>query len=242
MAYLNNDVDGYSVYTSNDARTEAKKRNAIFHWCRAMGLASGIWFAMVRLSYAPEFTYEPGQIKEFFRLMRNGGLSGERRGFRIVGYAWVAEMQMRSEVHYHAYMALPNGMKLPFLDNEGYWPWGSTRVEKGLSPYYMISYTKKLGGPKSYQLQGFPEDIQKYRVWLDRKYFPEAVIAEFDKHKTPYWVVVALAKLREELGYEPQVSRGNHGMWLVTLADGRLRMLHNPWRYSMTSLPDYPER
>lgn len=71
-----------------------------------------------------------------------------RRGHRM-SYVWVAELQKRGAIHYHALIWLPKGLSLPKPDKQGWWPHGSTRIEWARNSVgYLAKYASKAGGGK----------------------------------------------------------------------------------------------
>jgi hypothetical protein len=68
----------------------------------------------------------------------------KRRGHRL-RYVWVAELQQRGALHYHALLWLPRGLSLPKPEKKGWWPHGSTRIEWARKPAgYLVKYASKL--------------------------------------------------------------------------------------------------
>jgi hypothetical protein len=81
--------------------------------------------AMLTLTYREVGGWNPRHISELLRHVRNWL---KRRGHRL-RYVWVAELQQRGALHYHALVWLPRGLTLPKPDKQGWWPHGSTRIE-----------------------------------------------------------------------------------------------------------------
>ena len=95
---------------------------------------------MLTLTYAPEITWEPEQIGGLVRCVR---AYLARRGvpFRFV---WVMELTKAGRPHYHMIIWLPRGLTLPKPDKQGWWPYGSTRIEWARSPVgYITKYASK---------------------------------------------------------------------------------------------------
>lgn len=105
----------------------------------------GKWRAVfVTLTYAPGHEWSPKHVAAFVDNVRKWGT---RRGFRV-GYLWVAEMQRRGAVHYHAVLWIPSRQKLPRPDKAGWWRHGSTNVQpvqRNATGYLMKYVSKGLG-------------------------------------------------------------------------------------------------
>jgi hypothetical protein len=127
---------------------------------RAWEMASptNVEFIAVHLTYAPEHQWCPGQISEFIRTV------AKHLGKRLLGYAWCAEMQERGVPHYHVVLAVRQGVRIPMPDKEGWWPYGSTRVEKWTKPALYLTRI----GEKAYQKLWFPKGMRTYAVvWFE---------------------------------------------------------------------------
>lgn len=121
-----------------------------------------------RLSYASDIKPSPQDIRQlwgrcrkwFERQIRHFPKS-ERPRFRFV---WVAELTKKGRVHYHYIAFLPPEMKLPMFDSCGWWPHGSTRVERvrygganGVAGYCAKYISKATNGntfPKGLRIHG----------------------------------------------------------------------------------------
>jgi len=113
--------------------------------------------AMLTLTYRQVGDWQPHHISELLRRIRNWL---QRRGHRL-RYVWVAELQQRGALHYHALIWLPRGLSLPKPDKQGWWPHGSTRIEWARKAVgYLAKYASKLdskvgiGFPKGARLHG----------------------------------------------------------------------------------------
>lgn len=95
---------------------------------------------MITCTYVNGDDWRPEHIKEFLRHPRQ---YLQRRGHDMP-YVWVAEMQKRGVIHYHVLLWIPNGVMLPKPDKQGWWPHGSTRIEKARSAVgYLVKYASK---------------------------------------------------------------------------------------------------
>jgi hypothetical protein len=69
-------------------------------------------------------------------------------------YVWVAELQGRGVIHYHAVFWLKKGVTMPRADKRGWWPHGMTNTKKATKPIgYLMSYVSKI---ESKNVQEFP--------------------------------------------------------------------------------------
>ena len=97
--------------------------------------------AMLTLTYRDVAGWHPRHISELLGRIR---VWMRRRGFRM-RYVWVAELQQRGALHYHAVLWLPRGLTLPKPDKQGWWTHGSTRIEWARKPAgYLAKYASKL--------------------------------------------------------------------------------------------------
>lgn len=96
-----------------------------------------------------------------------------KRGHKL-RYVWVAELQERGAVHFHAVIWLPRGLTLPKPDKQGWWKHGSTNIKWARKPVgYLTSYISKLqtkngGFPKGLRLHGsggLDAHVRATRAW-----------------------------------------------------------------------------
>lgn len=107
---------------------------------------------MVTLTYRGDNSaWKPKQIADYINSVRKWfvRLTGDR-----LRYIWVAELQERGVIHYHAVFWLPKGVTMPKADKRGWWPHGMTKTEKVNKPIgYCMSYVSKI---ESKNVGGFP--------------------------------------------------------------------------------------
>lgn len=97
--------------------------------------------AMVTLTYRQVGAWHPRHISDLLGRIR----VWMRRRSIPLRYVWVAELQQRGALHYHAVLWLPRGFTLPKPDKQGWWPHGSTRIEWARQPAaYLAKYASKL--------------------------------------------------------------------------------------------------
>jgi hypothetical protein len=98
-----------------------------------------------------------------------------------VRYTWVAELQKRGAVHYHALIWLPPGAVMPQWDRVSagrkvaFWPHGMTNTERAKAGVgYLMKYLSKLGdqtrfpkGLRLYGIGGLNDDGRAVRAWFN---------------------------------------------------------------------------
>ena len=100
--------------------------------------------AMCTLTYAPEFPWQPKHISSLTSSMSK---FAKRHGFKLP-YVWVLELTKLGIPHYHILLWLPRGQTLPKPDQQGWWPYGFTRIEWARKPVgYMAKYASKIAYP-----------------------------------------------------------------------------------------------
>lgn len=102
-----------------------------------------------------------------------------RRGHEF-RYVWCAELQNRGAVHFHHLLWLPAGVRLPYPDEQGWWPHGSTRIEWARSAVgYIAKYAGKVASagtfPKGLRLTGAGGLSDHSRVHARYKLLPSYV-------------------------------------------------------------------
>jgi hypothetical protein len=110
----------------------------------AQGPAQGFRWrcAFVTLTYRDPEAWEPRHISQLADHVRQ---YLAKRGIPFLR-VWVMELQRRGAPHYHLLIWLPFGVKLPKLDQRGWWPHGSTNMQWARSPVgYLMKYASKVG-------------------------------------------------------------------------------------------------
>jgi hypothetical protein len=195
---------GEEIDISNCNRRVRKLQRRIFAWARGidtLGEKLPFEMKMIRLSYAPPNTWHKNHMSEYmFKL---------KRKIDEYGYAWVAELQERGEVHYHLLCCVPFGIEIPWPDRSGMWPWGSSRIENARQVFYIATYTGK-----EYQKLGvFPKGLRMYSVWIK-----EGVLDEYDHwifklSAYPLWLVEEI--LSHGLRFIGQLPYRDEGCWAI---------------------------
>lgn len=110
--------------------------------------------AFLTLTYRPGVTWRPRHLSELFHCIRHF----HKKAGKTFRYVWVAEMQERGAVHYHAIIWLPVGFSLPKPDERGWWPHGSTNIKWAKKPAgYLAKYASKGEEPGA---PSFPKGIR----------------------------------------------------------------------------------
>lgn len=98
---------------------------------------------MVTLTYAGDNrAWRATHLTAYMTNVRNWykRLTGE-----TLRYVWVAELQDRGVIHYHAVFWLKKGVTMPKADKRGWWPHGMTKTEAARKPIgYLMSYLSKI--------------------------------------------------------------------------------------------------
>lgn len=149
------------------------------------------YVAMITLTYRDDVFHNKDQIKEFMRHVRRWM---QRRGIKIPEYLWVQELTKRSRPHYHILIWLPHGIRLPKPDDQGWWKWGSTKIEQVRNALgYLVKYTSKAVQPGTEELAiakharlygngGLDAQRRRVRRW---RLFPKWVRDEFTFEDDP---------------------------------------------------------
>lgn len=128
---------------------------------------------MVTLTYRQGGDWRPSHLRQCMTALREW----MRRRSLPLRYVWVAELQQRGAIHYHIALFVPRGFRLPMFDVQGWWPHGSTRIEKAVAavPYLMKYLSKgedKKGawrlpeGARMYGIGGLEHSLRRARRWL----------------------------------------------------------------------------
>ena len=128
---------------------------------------------MVTLTYRGLHDWSPDHMTEAMHRLRGWC---NRQGFRA-RYTWVAELQQRGAVHYHAVVWLPPGVRCPAFDSRGWWPHGMTNrmcVRRSAVGYLMKYLSKGTDvsagtfpkGARIYGVGGLDRTARRTRRWL----------------------------------------------------------------------------
>ena len=113
----------------------------------------------------------------------------KRNGFAC-RYVWVAELQKRGVIHYHAVFWLPKGVTMPKWDRAGWWSYGMTNTLKARhATAYLMAYLKKGDleargslpkGARNYGVGGLDHSLRRARRWLRLPSFVQGNSSIFD--------------------------------------------------------------
>ena len=161
-----------SVITSAKLLLESKQRDGF-----------RFFLAMLTLTYAPGNEWHARHISDLQKKIRRYlGKHGKSYDF-----VWVCELQERGAPHYHILILVPHGVRLPMPDVMGWWPHGSTRIEKVEKAIgYLIKYVSKgqdtihkfVRGQRTHGSGGLCKAAQMERRWwmapqYVREHWPE---------------------------------------------------------------------
>lgn len=115
---------------------------------------------MVTLTYrGTNADWAPRHVSDYLRKVREW--FRDRCPGQRLRYVWVAELQKRGVIHYHACFFLPEGVSMPPADKRGWWPHGMTNTLKARAPVaYLMKYASKVdqktigGFPRGARIHG----------------------------------------------------------------------------------------
>lgn len=124
----------------------------------------GAWY-MLTLTYRDGRDSGPRDISDLLRAMRRYFNVTRSRAERFAGqvfrYLWVGELTQRGIPHYHVLIWVPKGMYFGKVDQRGWWPHGSSQIEKarnavGYLAKYASKFTSLVAGafPKGFRTHG----------------------------------------------------------------------------------------
>lgn len=104
--------------------------------------------------------WKPRHVSDYIRAVRQW--FAKRCPGQRLRYVWVAELQKRGVLHYHAVFFLPAGVSMPRADKRGWWPHGMTNTLKATAPVaYLMKYASKAD---SKSIGGFPRGSRIYGI------------------------------------------------------------------------------
>jgi hypothetical protein len=153
--------DSTVLFLAEHAITIDRQMSRVVRLRKGVGLASKALHnlagpraqkVMVTLTYAGDnAAWKPTHMSNYIAAVRmwHTRLTGHK-----LRYVWVAELQGRGVIHYHAVFWLRKGVTMPRADKRGWWPHGMTKTEKAIKPIgYLMSYLSKI---ESKNVQEFP--------------------------------------------------------------------------------------
>jgi hypothetical protein len=142
----------------------------IWKWADVMKhLDCEVYMKMISLTYdvfgtkGEPSNWTANDIRDFEVRLR-AHLKKYYTGVRLLGYAWVGEVQPGSK-HYHYHLVLATDKKLHFANGviARLWGKGFIKLTVARSPFYLVSYTKKKD-QKDYFY--FPWGARGFAVWI----------------------------------------------------------------------------
>lgn len=182
--------------------------------------AEGASLWMITLTYRGVGDWRPNHIREF--------MQGFRKIYKnkLIGYAWVAELQERGAVHYHVMVYLKGVKSLPHFDKLGLWPHGMTRIDRARSPFYIITYS----GKANQKTGKFPKGLRMFAVWLSPSAVSEHILYQFRLTAKPQWVAAIIQQFDDFYKSRVKPKRVTGGGW--DIAD---MLFKSPYLFSMRS-------
>lgn len=129
------------------------------------GSHRGAWY-MLTTTYADGRDCSARDVSELLKRLRghfNRIVRLKYRGHRpVFRYLWVGELTKRLRPHYHILIWIPRGMWLPKADRQGWWPHGSTKIEKARNAVgYLAKYASKFCAATA---EAFPKGFRTHGV------------------------------------------------------------------------------
>lgn len=126
------------------------------------------WPLFFTLSYRDGAEWESKQISKF---IDNYRVFIKRNGFpdEKLTYIWTAENNKdRDYIHYHGIIWVPIGVYPPKPDNQGWWTYGSTNVQRAYNPAaYIAKYIGKSNEPLKIPKRARTYSIQSRVINID---------------------------------------------------------------------------
>jgi hypothetical protein len=214
LKVLNNKVlfvrnDGsYCVINNDQLRMNRinSKLNAWERVIRSKGDYIDTRAYQIGLSYRPGETWKQKDISDY---LENVMEYATRE--KVVGYSWVAEMQKRGEVHYHAEIITTKACrKIPMPDKKGHWRKGSSSRRE--VSYVEINYLTSEYMRKKEQKSNYPKGIRIHSTWLNKLYFDAVDFWALRSAGYPNWLV---SNINNEGLVNPKITHAKGGGWLV---------------------------
>lgn len=143
------------------------------------GSTRGAWY-MLTATYPAGSSSSPRDISDLLKRIRGFFDRAVRIRYRGNGprlrYLWVGELTKAGTPHYHILIWIPRGIFIPKVDKRGWWPHGSTQIEKARNAVgYLAKYASKWCGemaaafPKGFRTHGVgglnDESKRELRWW-----------------------------------------------------------------------------
>lgn len=211
VPYSTSDTASFVSVSNLEARLRRMKhhvRTAGRLVAETMARTGRQWRAVfVTLTYREGVVWESRHVADYFKNLRTWA---GRHGF-VPGYVWVAEMQKRGAIHYHACIWIPRGLQLPWPDRKirPWWPHGSSNVQsvRRNAVGYLMKYVSK--GP-----YGSDPDFPRGARICGSGGLDKLAADEFHYWRLPRYV-------RQNIRIGERCTRARGGGW-VRRSDGRI--------------------
>lgn len=178
---------GSRYFVDNKKKRLERMRSRVIAWAKLQPV--GGWYCMLVLTYDTMKTkYETGKdweardITEFVRLLKR---DLAKRGVKLWGYAWTAEIQPSGHVHYNLLLHLNKKIFRFYADKLGLWRWGDTSFTPARTVGYIVKYASK----GTDDVGEFPTGLRIFAVWVAEKEIAKLLILLFE----PLWKLRARA-------------------------------------------------
>jgi hypothetical protein len=214
LKYLNNKVifvmkNGGYYLIDNGAMRTARTSEKLGKWeelVKSKAEFLPIRAYQIGLSYRPGETWKQRDITDYIKNVQK--YTGREN---FVGYSWVAEMQKRMEVHYHAELITTEACrKIPMPDKKGHWKKGSSSRRE--VSYVEVNYLTSSYMRKKEQKSNYPKGIRICSTWLNEKYFDAVDFWALRSISYPDWLV---DKINHAGLINPIIARAKGGGWIV---------------------------
>lgn len=182
------------------------------------GSRRGAWYFLT-LTYRDGSNSSPRDVSELLRRMRGHFNRTVARAVRFKGqvfrYVWVGELTKRLRPHYHVMVWVPRGMYFGKVDQRGWWPHGSSQIEKARNCVgYLAKYASKFTAATA---AAFPKGFRTSGV---------GGLNEESRRELRWWK--APAEAREALGSDADIRKAKGG-WFDRLTGV---FWPSPWKVS----------
>jgi len=204
MPRLRNILTGEVIEIDPKQARLGKMRRRIWAWTQALESYTSqaperFQMKMLTLTYRKHGAWKPNHIRDLMLLLR------ENAGGGLIGYAWVAELQRRGTIHYHVILVAEGKLHLPYVDKNGWWKHGSSRIEIARQPRYIMKYAQKGASDEN----NYPTGARIFSVWLSNKLqIGEQELRNWRISPYPKWVGDKLLHLHGELRARPAAGGG----------------------------------
>jgi len=196
----------------------SKMKRKVFSWAEAVKSyydKEKHRLVMVTLTYKPEIDWQPNHIRDYMQAVKRYVKPD------LLSYSWVVENHMSGRIHFHLYFVVNQGADIPMPDKSGMWPYGSSKIATGKSPYYLVSYLKK-----EYQknFAVMPKGMRVFGVWVKPDAPPRWAYYRYRLSAFPGWLQEELEGAWYLAFLYPKSVKG--GGWVVEIpADRRFGFL-----------------